>query len=304
MEATAAIEVGSSTSGESAGTTADLSPETGKIQADKSEANASQSPPPSPFGDDTEVELAPGQKLKLAELKKEYARRREHERAASMKFDEAAALRKQVQSALSLINTDPEEALRRFGLDPVQVAQQTLAKRMQREQMSPEQREFEERKAAFEAREKELQEREGKIQEHQRAEYVRQWEQHYQRSFEKAAQSRGLPASPRVLARMAEIADSYIANDRDDVLFDDIADQVKDELQEENGHFLGQLDGKALLSVLPKNVIEQIRKELVAQVRQPQAQPQQQRAEPQPRQQRGFISMDEARAAVAKRAGV
>lgn len=281
---------------------ADLTPEATNIKADKPEANAPPSPPPST--DDLEVELEPGRKLKLAELKKEYSRRREHERAASMKFDEAAALRKQVQAALQTINTDPEGALQKLGIDPVQFAQQTLAKRMQREQMTPEQREFEERKAQFEARERAVQEREEQIQNHQRAEYVRQWEQHYQRSFENAAKAKGLPATPRVLARMAEIADSYISNDRDDVLFEDIADQVRDELQEENGHFLGELDGKTLLSILPKNVVEQVRQALVAQVRQPAA-PVAQREQSAPRsaQPRGYISMEEARSAIAKRIG-
>ena len=267
------------------------------------QSDAARSPPTST--DDPEYEIG-GEKIRLSKLRSEHERRKEHHRAASQKFDEAAALRKQVSGALEMIQRDPEEALRRFGIDPEEFATKTLTRRLQQEQMTPEQREQMTRQQQFAEREAQLSAREKAIEQKQQAEIVGQWEQRFQASFSNAAKQVGLPQSARVLARMADIADSYLANDRDDVTFTEIAEQVRDELAEENGHFLKELDGRSLLSVLPPEVVKALRQELAAQVKpvqqQVQSQPQTERASP--RQQGGFISMEQARANIAKKVGV
>lgn len=303
LEATAASGATVSTSVDSAGTQAETSPEkTSNVTADKALGDLSHSLPTSP--DDPEFDIG-GEKIRLSKLRSEHERRKEHHRAASQKFDEAAALRKQVSGALEMIQRDPEEALRRFGIDPEQFATKTLTKRMQQEQMTPEQREQMTRQAQLADREAQIAERERAIEQRHQAEVVGQWEQRFQVSFANAAKQVGLPQSARVLARMADIADSYLANDRDDVTFTEIAEQVRDELAEENGHFLKELDGKSLLSVLPPDVVKALRQELAAQVRPVQQPvPQQQTERASPRQKGGFISMEQARANIAKKVGV
>lgn len=304
MEATAAVS-DSGSSGEVQGTQSALSPpESTNVTAPDQGAESEPSPSSKSLGDDPEYDIG-GEKVKLSALRDSYSRRRELVKGANQKFEEAAAMRKQVQAVVGMLSSNTEEALRRAGIDPFEWAQQQVAKRFKHEQMSPEERANQEREASLQQREQMLREREEQIQKQVEAETVNRWQQRFEQSFETALEQVGLPKSKRALARMADIAESYLQAGADDVLFTDIAQQVRDEMAEENVSLLGDLPDEAVLSVLPKSVIEKIRKRLLAQVQQPAAKPQQPQQAAPARRATGqkFLTPDQVRAAVAKKIG-
>lgn len=308
MEATAA-QSGVSGGGESAGTQADLSPETVNVTAGESQTAEPSAPPSSKSAkaeEDPVIEID-GERIKLSELREGHKRRRELVKGSNQKFEEAAALRKQVSGVLNLLRSNTKDALAQAGIDPRQFAQQLLADELQAQQMTPQERQAKEYQMQLEAREQAIAEREKQIQEQARAESVTRWEKQFERSFEGALEAVGLPKTKRALGRMADLAESYLAAGADDVLFSDIAQQVKDELAEENTGWLSDLSEDAIMGILPPAVIDKIRKKLLAKVADPAPRPQPQQPERSaaPRQAKSQypLSMEQARAAAMRRMG-
>lgn len=306
MEATAA-QAGSGSGAESAGTSVDLSPpETTNVNADKAPPG-SAAPPSSKVDDDPEIDLG-DLKLKRSELKarlKNEERARELVKGANKKFEEAASTRKQVEAVLASLTSNTEAALRAAGIDPDEWAQNFVASRMQRAQMTPEQLAQARREEELAQRERWVKEQQQKLEEQHQAEVVNRWQQRFEDSFSQALEQVGLPASGRALARMADLAESYLKAGADDVLFTDIAQQVKDELREETTGWVTSLKGKDLLESLTPEVVEEIRKELLARVQSPAPKPAQtpERAAPRSAAKPKFLTPDQVRAKIAKKIG-
>ena len=90
-------------------------------------------------------------KLKINGVEKEYGeaeviRRAQHFESADQKFQDAAKSRKQVESFLAALKSNPMEVLANpnLGFNFREIAEQYLAKEYRQEMMSPEQQELEE----------------------------------------------------------------------------------------------------------------------------------------------------------------
>jgi hypothetical protein len=126
------------------------------------------------------------------------------ERGFHSKAQESASLKKEMTARESLAKQNPKEFVKKFGLDPVEFAESTLAEQLEMMAMSPEQRELRDLKAwkeqqeklANEAKEREEQERvskqEAELSKTLRGEILSAWKES------------GLPAHPyfgQVIAR-------------------------------------------------------------------------------------------------------
>ena len=104
--------------------------------------------------EDPEIEFGEGLKFKRSEAAKLIQKRKELDRAAFAKFEEAAKQRKEMER---LLEADPEEFLRKRGLDPIQFAVERLQREVQMREATPEQRALMEAQARIQALESEKQ---------------------------------------------------------------------------------------------------------------------------------------------------
>lgn len=106
--------------------------------------------------DDPEFDIG-GEKLKRSEYKRLRdldAKRKEYDRAASLRFEEAskkekaaAAREAQAQSLVAELSKDTKAKLRAAGIDPVKFAEETLAEALSEESLTPEQKRLRELEA-------------------------------------------------------------------------------------------------------------------------------------------------------------
>lgn len=216
--------------------------------------------------DDPEIELDAGVKLKRSELRDLHKRRKELDKGAFDKFQEAAKLRKeaaeeraQAQQLVQAMGKDYKAALRAAGHDPVKVAEQILKEALDEYQLSPQDRELRDYKAKVEEYERQQAELAEQQKAAQEQAAVQQWEQRFDQAFTGAIQTVGLPKTARVVARMAEKVESYWGAGVE-VPLEEIAAEIKQDIIAERRELLQSIKDEQAADLYDDSELEIARK--------------------------------------------
>lgn len=207
--------------------------------------------------DGEKLELTKDEMIKYAQLGK----------AGQKKMQEAAELRKQVDMLIDALRKDPMSVLSdpAIGLDPVKLAQEVLAKQLEEEAKSPEQREQERMKAELEALRKEKQEIEERRKEEARQAQMQKYENEISDQIIKIMEAGKLPNTPRYLRTVADIMLTAVENDLK-ISPEQAATIAREEVMNDNKKLYENMDDQELEDFLGQEVIKRIRKNSVKKV--------------------------------------
>jgi hypothetical protein len=202
----------------------------------------------------------------------EVIRRAQLADAADERFKEAAQMRKQTEAFLEALRADPISVLQHpeLGIDFRGLSEQYLTKELQRELMSPEQRELEElrefRKAAEARTQAEQQEQMTQRQQQEHAQLTQRAAVEYDRQITEALSKSDLPKTPYTIKRVVEVMQNALANGYDlDV--PTAVDMVREGYHGDVQALVGNLDGEALIKVLGDAIVGKLRKHDLANLR-------------------------------------
>lgn len=208
-------------------------------------------------------------KAKRSDVAKRLKQQDEIVKGANVKFQEAAQIRKQSAEAFELrdlLTKDVRAALTKAGVkreDMVRAAEAILGDEITEASMDPRDRELRDAKAEA----KRLKE----AQDHHEAEYRKQQEQHdigkYETylgdGFADAIKRKGVPLDPVYVKRMADKLEAYWEAG-ENVSFDQLADEVLYEEDNNSKRRLQSWDDDQLMAWLGEEGKERIRKKLLA----------------------------------------
>jgi hypothetical protein len=260
-------------------------------------------------------------KLKINGQEREYSeaeviRRAQLAEAAQTKFEEAAQMRKQVESLVQALKADPMSVLTapELGINFRELAENYLAKELQREMMPKEQRELEELRE-WKKQQTEAQEAAKKQQmtAAQQAEFQRVQAaaaKKYDTEISEVLQKSNLPKNAESVKRIASMLKSALEKGVElDV--QTVVDFVRDGYTSELQTMTKDLDGEPLVKFLGEDIIKKLRKYDLAQIKAKmagqQVQPPQSQPEPHtsaPKEEKKFLKPHEWLEEARKRAGV
>ncbi len=196
----------------------------------------------------------------------ELVRRAQKGTAADKRLAEAAALRKQLESTWNA--TDPTHFFKSRNLDPEQWAEQLLIKKLKLQNMSPEERAAHEKGELERAeREREKAEIEQLRQEKQQM-LTQQVVQRLDQEITDAFKAIGRTPTPAVVKRMAELMDMHM--ETHDGEFMPAAKALEIALsgrQSDAAEYLQSLTAEQLRQILPKKLLDDLRRQDVELVR-------------------------------------
>lgn len=184
---------------------------------------------------------------------------------ADQKFQRAAQIEREAQQLSRLAKENPEEFLRKWGIDPDEYSQARLAKLLEEQMLTPEQKELRDLKKYREESEKEKQDRLAREKQDKEQSEFKAADQQYRNEVFQAWQTSGLPAHPSF---GVEIAKEMIrANAQGHPLTaQQAAARVKEDWIANTGSILDQMDAEGIFQALPKAVHEKLRSYYVRQV--------------------------------------
>lgn len=195
---------------------------------------------------------------------REYAQKGE---GADQKFQEAAKMRKQMESFVALMQEDPIKALQELGHDPDKIAEMHMQKRIEEMQKSPEQLELEKLRKQIEDEKKarEMLEQEKFQAEQQRIqeEYSRQLDNEITEALEKSE----LPKSAYVVKRLAE--NLMIGLEKDpNISVADVLPIVEKQIKGEIQQMFGAMPEDVVERILGNDVSNKLRKRRLSKMKQ------------------------------------
>jgi hypothetical protein len=187
---------------------------------------------------------------------------------ADRKFQEAAALRKQMEAFVQLMQDNPIEALKRIGHDPDALAEKHMQARIDEMQKSPEQLEREALQKELEdlRKERERIEQEKVQAERQAAQeaYSRQLDNDITEALDKST----LPKSPLVVKRIAEyLAAGLQKNPK--ISVKDVMPIVERQVQKDVRDMFGKMSEDMIEQIIGKEFIDKVRKKRIAKMKNP-----------------------------------
>lgn len=232
--------------------------------------------------DDPEFDLG-GEKLKRSEykrLRELEAKRKEYDRAASLRFEEAskkekaaAAREAQAQALVGELSKDTKAKLRAAGIDPVKFAEETLAEALAEDSLTPEQIELRDLKAEKAKRAEEAEAENKRQLASQEDAHVASITDSIANDFLSALKPRNLPERDlqeivgRMAYRVEALLDSGVPID-----LEAIAEEVTDRFYAAPEDRLSSLTDDQLLERHPA-LVERVRKALLAKSQQSPKQP-------------------------------
>jgi hypothetical protein len=193
---------------------------------------------------------------------------------AEKKFQEAAKLRQQAEGLIETIKDNPIELMRHPALREKfeAAAEELIWEKIQKEQMTQEERELADSKAELERYRRQEQERQKAEQVRQRQELEAKYRADYQKQFVDALETGGIPKSDWSVQRMALYMKQALAQGYKNITPADVVPLVKKDWQKAQADLYGALDGDKLIETLGADVVEKIRKADVSKFKQrPQA---------------------------------
>ena len=197
--------------------------------------------------------------------------------AAQKRFMEASAVRKQNEELVAFLKANPIEAMRRLGLDPRKISEEHLVAELKKEAESPEAkqiREANEKIRGYEAKEKAQQEARAKweaeqkdIKEKADAEQKKNdIIKRYDEVFTAALAESGCQKNAYTVRRMAELQRINLKN-KLDLSPASLAKMVKEDVEGEVKHHVGDRTGEQLMEFLGPELIKRITRAQIAKLK-------------------------------------
>lgn len=179
---------------------------------------------------------------------------------ADRRFQEAAALKKQMEQFAQLIQQDPLKALEAAGHDMEELSTKYLEQRINDMQKSPEQKRLEELEKEIEAERKKNESLQKAKQEEEQARAQEEYSRQLDTEITDALGSSELPKSPYVVKRIAENLMLAMDNGYEDVTVSDILPIVKKQIQGEIREMFEAMPEDVIEKTLGNNVSTKLRK--------------------------------------------
>lgn len=231
-------------------------------QAQQAEGKGSNSPPP-----DTPKKhklTVYGSELELTE--QDLIREAQKGLAADKKWQEASELMKKAKPVLDKLQTGdlsfvletlPKDQVRKFAED-------FLLEQLEWDSLTPEQKEHRELKRFKEETEQAKKAEKERLEQEAKAHEAAQWAEKLDAEIADAITSSGRKVTPRTVKRMAEnmlaLLESQPTNDFKPVSAKDAFGSVIKELETDVTEYLGSLSAEQLAQVLPKQMLNELRK--------------------------------------------
>lgn len=155
--------------------------------------------------------------------------------SADAKWQEAATIKKQMEGFLTLLQQDPSEALARLGMDVDDLAERHIQRRIEEMKKTPEQLEREKLQKEIEKykKESEMRQKQARDEEIQRlqSKFSVEIENDISSALEDATS--GLPKSPYVIKRVADLLILAMQKGKKDVRARDVLPMIKEEVRNE-----------------------------------------------------------------------
>ncbi len=196
-------------------------------------------------------------------------------KASQKRFEEAAKGRKEVEEQKARLKTfleaakDPQglaELAKRLGMSKRQILEAWAPELAAEEMMTPEERAHHEKLSKMTAKEREFAERERKIKEREDAIYAQQVEarskieaKRLSAEFDAALKAMKVPASPKWIARMADLMTEAL-NHGTDATPAYLAELVRDEFAEGTRALTADLTPEQLIELFGKDKMDAVRK--------------------------------------------
>lgn len=159
------------------------------------------------------------------------------------------------------------------------LAQDYLHKEIQKEMMTPEQRELAELKEKLAQEEQARKEIEEKTAQERQSELVKHYNAQYEKDITDTLATSGLPKTRSTVKRLAYYMSEGLKRGVE-LKAADVVDLVRADYQAEHAELFGQLDGDTLANFLGENTLKKIREAELKRLNNPQAKPEIKKAEP------------------------
>lgn len=235
--------------------------------------SAAPAQPQAPQIDEVEIDLGEGVKYKQSELRERMARKSAWEQQSHQRYQEAAQMKKNLESALRMVKENPAEFLKQTGIDPEEFSKTYLQDKLKVLEMTPEQRELMEVRKQLEDAKRDKEKVESDRQKQSYQQEVQKFEQYFDQQFAQSMTQVGLPKNPLTIKRMAEKVELYMANDMPvDVM--EIAREIKHDYAEEYGSMFQDWDDDFLGQAMKDKGRERARSIIMKDVKSPSKQTQ------------------------------
>lgn len=222
-------------------------------------------------------------------------------RAAQRRMQEAAHVKKDAQEFFKRLQEDPVSVLqdKRIGIDFRQIAEEYLAKQLEEQMLTPEERRLKQAEQIIREREQESKDRQSKAEQEEMAKLQAHYTETLQKTIVDALSSGGVPKTRSTVKRMAELMKRNI-----DLGLDmeprHLAQLVREDYQREIKEIFEATDDDGLLALMGDPIANKIRKADLKRLKasQPASKVSQQPASSAPKAESKPMSPDEWRASL------
>jgi hypothetical protein len=182
----------------------------------KNAAKTPTQPTQEAVDDDPEIDFD-GEKYKKSQLADLAKKRREYDRAASLRMQEAAKIQKaatareaELTRALEQFKANPWALFEQAGINPDEVAEQRLAAQLKRQQMTPEAIELETARAELQRLQKEQAEFAEQQKKAQHEQQVKHWLGFFDKAIGTALETAGIPRTASTAQRVRQAYEDLV----------------------------------------------------------------------------------------------
>ncbi len=179
---------------------------------------------------------------------------------ADEKFQEASRMRGQTQKIIKMIKENPRAILEdpRIGVDLKKLAEEILWEQIEREKMTPEQRELSETKKKLADFEKKEKENTSKAEKEKHRQLTEHFSNEFSKDIQSALEASKVPKTQFTVKRMAFFMQEALKRGVE-LKAKDVIGIVHDEYLETVKHISSNLDGESLVNLLGEETLKKIR---------------------------------------------
>lgn len=176
------------------------------------------------------------------------------------KFQEASKYRQQAENLIRALRENPRNPLlwKALGKDFKQVAQEALLEEIEREKLTPAERELAEAKEKLRQMEEDKKTEEQKAQEAQMSNLVKHYNEQYDKDITDALSGSQLPKTPSTVKRMAYYLAQGLKNDLQ-LKAADVVEFVRKDYMNDIASLFGSTDADAMANFLGEENLKKIR---------------------------------------------
>lgn len=212
-----------------------------------------------------------GENIEISDVN-ELVKRAQKGLGAELKFQEAAEIKKEAAQLLKMLNDDPMGLLEELGLDTVSLAQQKLAKKLEEESKSPEQKQREKELKELEELRAKLKEKEEFEEKSKYEKIVAEEERKIEEGMISALQEANLPVKPVYIKKMAEIMQAGMEHGYD-LSPKEALDFARKEINKDLRELLDASPDEMLEDLIGGNNAQRLRKRYLAKAREAKSNP-------------------------------